>query len=256
MARLGDDPAAEVARAAFARFGLPVDAVETVPDRPTGIAQITVSASGENTIVVTSGANADLGPAAVDAVRDLIASADVVLTQGELPVPTIDALARACAAAGTRLVLNLAPPVAVDAATLAVADPLVVNAHEARTLGLGVDLAPDASAEAWRDVAVSAAGDLARSVVITLGALGAVAADGSGATVVHAPAVEAVDTTGAGDAATGALVAMLAEGHPLGRALLAGAAAGAIAVQAHGTVDSYGTRDDVLALASRLEEDR
>ncbi|MBM7502560.1 ribokinase [Agromyces aurantiacus] len=253
VARVGDDANAEVPRQAFAGFGLATDGVASVPGEPTGVAQITVSGTGENTIVVTSGANSALGVEVVAAERERIAVAGVVLTQGELPVPTIEALAAACDAAGVRFVLNLAPPVAVAEEAVAVADPLVVNVHEARTLGLGAGLADDAPADAWREAAASVVGALARSVVVTLGARGAVAADGTGSWAVAAPEVEVVDTTGAGDAATGTLAAMLAEGSRLLDAVRAAVAAGALAVQGRGTVDSYAARDAVLDLAERME---
>lgn len=253
VARVGDDPAAEVPLRAFAAFGLATDGVTAVSGEPTGIAQITVSGSGENTIVVTSGANASLGADVVDLERDRLARAAVVLTQGELPVPTIEALASACDAAGVRFVLNLAPPVAIAPEALAVADPLVVNVHEGRTLGVGAALPDDAPADAWRDAAASVTGDLARSIVVTLGARGAVAADASGSWAVAAPSVDVVDTTGAGDAATGTLAAMLAEGRPLADAVRVAVAAGTLAVQRRGTVDSYAGRDTVLGLADRME---
>ncbi|RXZ39114.1 PfkB family carbohydrate kinase, partial [Agromyces binzhouensis] len=159
----------------------------------------------------------------------------------------------ACDEAGTRFALNLAPPVGVAAAALAIADPLVVNVHEARAVGIGPALTDHAPAEAWRDAAASVVGDLARSVVVTLGARGAVAADADGSWIVAAPEVEAVDTTGAGDAATGALAAMLAEGRSLPDAVRVAVAAGAIAAQSRGTVDSYAGLADVLALADRTE---
>lgn len=253
VARVGDDAAAEVPLRAFSAFGLATDGVTAVPGAPTGIAQITVSGSGENTIVVTSGANASLGVDVVDEERDRLARAAVVLTQGELPVPTIEALAAACDAAGVRFVLNLAPPIAVAPAALAVADPLVVNVHEGRTLGVGTALSDDASVDAWRDAAASVAGDLARSIVVTLGPRGAVAADATGSWAVAAPSVDVVDTTGAGDAATGTLAAMLAEGRPLADAVRVAVAAGSLAVQRRGTVDSYAARDAVLRLADRME---
>jgi ribokinase len=253
VARLGGDANAEVARSAFARFGLPTDAVATVPHEPTGVAQITVADSGENTIVVTAGANASFDADAVRAESPRLGGAAVALTQGELPVPAIEAIAAACEASTVRFVLNLAPPVPIRRTALAVADPLVVNVHEARTLGLGDALADDAGVEPWRKAAASVVGVLARSLVITLGDRGAVAADSTGSWAVPAPRVEAVDTTGAGDAATGVLAAMLAEGRPLPDAVRAAVAAGALAVQARGTVDSYAGRDAVLALAGRME---
>ena len=199
-------------------------------------------------IIVTGGANLELTPAVVEAERDRIADAALVLTQGELPVATIDRIASAAAEAGVRFVLNLAPPAAVSATTLAAADPLVVNEHEARAVGIGTDAAGD-TLDDWRELAASAADRIARSIVVTLGAAGAVAASADGSWSAAAPRVTAVDTTGAGDGFTGTLAAFLAEGRPLEEALRIAVAAGALAVQARGTVDSYAPRDQVLRVA-------
>ncbi|GGI46388.1 ribokinase [Agromyces flavus] len=254
IARVGDDANADVPMRTFAAFGLATDGVAAVPGEPTGVAQITVNGAGENTIVVTAGANAAFGAEVVEAERERIARGDVVLTQGELPTATIEALSVAADAAGARFVLNLAPPVPVAVGSIALADPLVLNVHEARVVGLGVGLDDDARPDAWRDAAASAVGALARSVVVTLGARGAVAADRTGSWTVPAPDVRAVDTTGAGDAATGTLAAMLAEGRPLPEAVRLAVAAGALAVLRQGTVDSYAARDAVLGLAERMED--
>jgi ribokinase len=248
VARIGTDATGDFALATLERFGLPTGAIAREADAPTGVAQITVADSGENTVIVTSGANLAMTPAVVDAEDDRIADAALVLTQGELPVATIDRIAAASKAAGARFVLNLAPPAAVDTATLAASDPLVVNEHEARAAGIGTD-APDASLDEWRELAASAVGSVARSVVVTLGAAGAVAASADGSWSVEAPRVTAVDTTGAGDGFTGTLAAFLAEGRPLAEALRIAVAAGALAVQARGTVDSYAPRAVVLAAA-------
>jgi len=241
--------AGDFAVATLERFGLPTGALGREPEAPTGVAQITVADSGENTIVVTGGANLELTEAAVDAERQRIASASVVLTQGELPVATIEHVAELAAEAGVRFVLNLAPPAPVGVATLHSADPLVVNEHEARAVGIGTDAA-GTSLDAWRDLAASAVGRVARSVVVTLGSAGAVAASADGSWTAAAPRVDAVDTTGAGDGFTGALAAFLAEGRPLDEALRFAVAAGALAVQARGTVDSYASRDAVLRAAA------
>ncbi|KRE23156.1 ribokinase [Agromyces sp. Soil535] len=248
VARIGTDAAGDFALSTLERFGLPTGAVGRERDAPTGVAQITVADSGENTIIVTGGANLTVTPAVVDAERPRIAAAGLVLTQGELPVPTIERVAELAADAGVRFVLNLAPPAAVRAATVSSADPLVVNEHEARAVGIGTDAA-GASLDAWRELAASAVGHVARSVVVTLGAAGAVAASADGSWIAEAPRVEAVDTTGAGDGFTGALAAFLAEGRPLDEALRFAVAAGGLAVQARGTVDSYAPRAAVLRAA-------
>ncbi|MDR6906122.1 ribokinase [Agromyces sp. 3263] len=265
VARIGADAAGDFALATLERLGVPTNAIDRETDAPTGVAQITVADSGENTIIVTGGANLALTPAVVDAERDRVAAASVVLTQGELPVATIERLAGVADEAGARFVLNLAPPAPVSGATLRSADPLVVNEHEARAVGIApaadaaaaADAAddtrdPDAAGgpiDAWRAAAASAVGRVARSVVVTLGPAGAVAAASDGSWVAAAPRVDAVDTTGAGDGFTGALAAMLAEGRSLDEAVRVAVAAGALAVQARGTVDSYAGRAAVLRAA-------
>ncbi|MGW9631638.1 ribokinase [Agromyces sp. NPDC055520] len=249
VACVGDDASGSFARDTLERLGVATAAILRIPDAATGVAQITVADSGENTVIVTGGANLALTPAVVDAQRDRVAGATVVLTQGELPPATIDRLAAVATTLGTRFVLNLAPPAPVSAATLSVADPLVLNEHEARAVGIGTDAPAGASLDEWRDLAASAAGGIARSIVVTLGAAGAVAADATGSWQAPAPRVTAVDTTGAGDGFTGTLAAFLAEGRALPDALGIAVAAGALAVQARGTVGSYAPRAQVLAAA-------
>lgn len=253
VARVGGDASGDFALAALGRFGVGLGAIERVTDVPTGVAQITVADSGENTVIVTPGANAALTPAVVDAERERLAGASLVLTQGELPVATIDRLAELTSTASVRFVLNLAPPVPVPRSTLAACDPLVVNEHEARAVGIGADAPAGASLATWSSLAADAVGRVARSVVITLGAAGAVAASVDGMWAVPAPRVDAVDSTGAGDGFTGTLAAFLAESRPLHEAVRIAVAAGSLAVQARGTVDSYASRAAVLAAAALTE---
>jgi ribokinase len=258
VARIGADLSGDFAVTTLERFGVSTGAIVRIADAPTGVAQITVADSGENTVIVTGGANLALTPAVVDAERDRIAASALVLTQGELPVDTIERLATVTAELGVRFVLNLAPPAPVDRAALRTCDPLVLNEHEARAVGIGTDAPAGASLDEWRAIAASVtgstAGSVARSVVVTLGAAGAVAASAEGSWTAEAPRVTAVDTTGAGDGFTGTLAAFLAEGCPLDEALRIAVAAGALAVQARGTVDSYAPRAAVLAAAGLSEE--
>lgn len=249
VAQLGDDANAALALGVLEGFGLTTSGIGRSADAPTGVAQITVADSGENTVIVTGGANLALGPEVLDRERARLASAALVLSQGELAVATIERLAEHCTALGVRLVVNLAPPVAVSAEALAACDPLVVNEHEARAVGIGADVPAGAPLEAWRPHAAAAVGRVARSVVVTLGATGAVGASAEGDWAEPAPVVAAVDTTGAGDCFTGTLAAFLAEGRGLAESMRIAVAAGALAVQARGTVDSYAPRAAVLAAA-------
>ncbi|GAA5030891.1 PfkB family carbohydrate kinase [Microbacterium fluvii] len=202
---VGDDEAGRDALAQLRGAGIDIGGVRTT-DAATGIALIAVDPSGENTIIVASGANALVDPSWCD--RLALEAGDVVLVQGEVPVAAIDAAAAAAALGGARFVLNLAPPVEVSATTLAVCDPLVVNEHEASALGIAVD----------------SAGGRVRSLVITLGAAGSAYADAQGKGTLPAAPAEVVDTIGAGDAFTGALAAALAGGAGLPAAVEAGAA--------------------------------
>ncbi len=251
VARIGDDANGAFARAELARFGVDDGALVALDGVSTGSAQITVAESGENTIVIAAGANAAFDVAAVDAEASRFAGAALVLTQGELPTATIDRIADLAVASGTRFVLNLAPPAPVTAETLSAADPLVLNEHEARAIGIAPADASgdDAAVEAWLAAAERAVGTVARSIVVTLGGAGAVAADAEGAHAVAAPRVTAVDTTGAGDGFTGTLAAMLADGRSLEESTRLAVTAGALAVQSRGTAEAYASLDEVLAAA-------
>jgi ribokinase len=199
----------------------------TKSNEPTGVALITVSRTGENTIVVAAGANSSLHSDDVTAtVSSLATAGSVLLAQLEIPVDAVAAAADVVERQGGRFVLNLSPSISVPVRMLGLADPLVVNETEASELaGSLIDSAPDAEIVAKRLLNSS------RSVVITLGGDGGVVADVDG--VLHVPShrVPVLDTTGAGDAFAGALAAALANGAPLRDAVGRGVAAGAKAVQ-------------------------
>ncbi len=214
---LGDDAAGEALRAGLERAGVDTAAVRVVAGEPSGTAVIVVDAEGENSIVVVAGANGRLAAADVGAA---VAGAAIVLVQLEIPEEAVAAAARGAA----RLVLNASPVRALPGAVLAAADPLIVNAGEAAELAAGEpDTDPDALA-----AALLARG--ARSVVVTLGADGARWTTPAGTIACDAPAVDVVDTTGAGDVFAGTLAARLAGGADPEEALAAAVAAGAEAV--------------------------
>ncbi|MEV7086150.1 ribokinase [Streptomyces sp. NPDC093085] len=235
---------------------------------PTGVALITVDPSGDNSIVVSPGANARLSPADVRDAAELLATSRVVSAQLEIPLETVAEVVRGLAP-GSRFVLNPSPPVKLDAEILAACDPLIVNEHEARVLlggAAGADGGPDGGPDGGSDDGPDGGPDgdgagaepadwaralLAlgpRSVVITLGAEGALVADGR--TTVHVPSVpvRAVDTTGAGDAFTAALAWRLGAGEDLATAAGYAARVGAVTVTRPGAQVSYPTAEEVAAL--------
>ncbi|MGW5100301.1 ribokinase [Streptomyces sp. NPDC004100] len=207
---------------------------------PTGVALITVDPSGDNSIVVSPGANARLTPEDVRAAEPLLRAARVVSAQLEIPPETVTEVVRRLPE-GTRFVLNPSPPRPLAPEVLAACDPLVVNEHEARVLLDGSTEDPAAQARA-----LLALGP--RSVVVTLGAEGALVCDESGVRLVAPVRVSAVDTTGAGDAFTAALAWRLGAGAPLAEAAAHAARVGAVAVTRRGAQESYPTADEVAAL--------
>lgn len=238
---VGNDDAATLATTLLREAGVDLQAVLTV-EGPTGLAVISVSDDGENTIVVIPGANGSVNAEAVRADARRLAEAAVVVLQGEIPV---DGIAEAVRIATGRVLLNLAPVVDLEADIIRAADPLVVNEHEgAHVLG---QLDPAAAVPASDHELVEALrAQGVKSVVLTRGALGAICSDGDGTFHVPAPRVRALDTTGAGDAFVGALSARLAAGESLRIASAFAAKVGAFAVQGHGAQGSYAWASDAL----------
>lgn len=220
---------------------LPVALVLSVfifEDRPTGTALILVTPDGENSIV-SPGANHSLDIAAADAAATRWADADVLVLNLESPLDTVEHVAVTAAGSGVRVLLNAAPAHPLRADTLAVCDPLVVNEHEARIL------VADDGARSFEDLARVLLGRGVRSVVITLGADGALHGDAEGIETVPSHAVDVVDTTGAGDAFVGAMACELARGATVGDAVVFATAVAAVSVQTMGAQSSYPDRGEV-----------
>ncbi|MCR8573015.1 ribokinase [Streptomyces sp. Isolate_219] len=244
LARVGGDAYGELLLGAQRAAGTDVTPVIVDGTARTGTAMIIVDPDGDNSIVVSPGANAALTPQDVAAAKDTIAASAVVSLQLEIPMESVRAAASAAEQAGTRVVLNPSPAPTADLAPelLSVADPLVVNEHEARQLSGLSDGTPAEWAQALRDRG-------ARSVVVTLGGDGALVLDADGAENVPGVRVKAVDTTGAGDAFTGALATRLARGDALPEAARFAVRVGAAAVTKPGAQPSYPTRAELEVLA-------
>lgn len=198
VGRVGDDDAGRTLLQSMQQAGVDTGAVTTSASRPTGTALITVADDGDNAIVVSPGANHELGPDHIAAAMDVLADAEVMLLQLEVPLDAVTAAARG---AHGLVVLNPAPapPAGLPPDLLSACDLLVPNETELAVLA-GVDpAAPDPEmADAARGLGVG-------RVVITLGARGALVVEADSETLVPAPVVDPVDTTGAGDAFCAAL---------------------------------------------------
>jgi ribokinase len=222
LGALGDDAAADELLAALVGSGVDVGGVRRVPG-PSGTALITVDGTGENAIVVASGANAAMESLA-DAEREAIAAARVLVMQLEIPLSIVTEAAACARAAETVVVLNAAPARALEPELLRGIDVLVVNEHEARVMGID-----------RRELVV----------VTTLGSRGARWSGPEGEGEVAAPKADVVDTTGAGDTFTGGLAAGLATGLPMAAAIERAVVAATISVETVGAVPSIPTREQV-----------
>ena len=223
--------------------GVDASRVESFSGAPTGSAFITVTPDGENTIIVSPGANRSFGPEEIEAADEDLRQTRILVAQLEVGVEAVETAAHVVHEAGGRLLLNLAPPREVSDALLHRCDPLIVNEHEARFLLGEEPQSPEESAGKLLDLGP-------RSAVVTLGAEGALLAAGDSPRHFPAPEIEAVDTTGAGDAFVGALAAKLARGAPLEEAVTYAVLAGAAAVMSEGAQGSLPTPEEVEKLAA------
>jgi ribokinase len=244
VGRVGDDDFGRATIANLKNEGIDVDLLRVDEHSASGVALIVVDREGENLIAVASGANARVELEDVRAADSAIAEADMVLLQFEIPVETVMAAVAAAAKHGTPVMLNPAPvpPRGMPDGLLAGIDYVTPNAVEAaQLLGAGDDLPAAQLAEGLLEHGAGAA-------FVTLGAMGVCVRTSESAGMVLPPAVEALDTVGAGDCFSGALAVALAEGRGAVDAAQFAAAAAALSVQVAGAQPSLPRRAAVLEM--------
>lgn len=243
ITRVGKDAFAEIARKTWAADGVDTSAVIEDPNNPTGAAFIFVSTeTGNNAIIVESGAAAKLSPDDVRGADKVFAGAKVFMTQFEQPIETAMEGLRVARSHGVTTVLNPAPAVPVDDAIYALCDYVTPNETEAATL-TGLPVGND-------DEALAAAKELvrrgAKNALITLGEKGALLHGADGTHRVPSFKVDkVVDTTGAGDAFGGGFAVALSEGRSPVEAVRFGCATAGFSVQRFGTAPSMPTRAEI-----------
>lgn len=230
---VGDDEHGELLLSSLRDAGVEVDAVERRAVH-TGTAMITVADTGENTIVVSPGANGEVDAAFVDAHAAALQGAGALGLCLEIGDDAVAAAIRQGRAAGAQVVLNLSPFRASATPLTADVDVLLVNQHElAQACGYAPDLGdPEALGQAL-------AGLGARRAVVTLGGDGSVVWDDGKATAVAAFDVDVVDTTGSGDAFLGTILSGLAAGCALAASAALASAVAALAATRPGAQTSY-----------------
>ena len=245
LARVGDDPFGHELRGVLANDGIYCDSVMVTPDVPTGAAMIMVDKLGENSIVISGGANMALSPDDIFSRAELFAQADLVVLQLEIPLPTVRAAMDLARRHSCRIVLDPSPVPGPLPNELLAVDVITPNTIEAEQI-TGIQAAEE---RADRQVASQLIERGARAAVLKTGARGSlvVSADGE---IARVPPyrVDIVDTTGAGDAFTGNLAAAIARGESPAAAAKIANAAGALACTKFGAQAAIPTWDEIRML--------
>jgi len=211
------------------------------PEASTGVALIEVDDSGENSIVVASGANMRVTSLDVDAAQEAISAADLLLLQLEIPLKTVIQAAVLAKRKNVTVVLNPAPARKLTSELLSLVDILIPNETETALLtGL-----PVGSQSEIRAAASSLLTSGIKTGILTLGENGALLSQGGKTNIFPAFQVKPVDTTAAGDAFVGGFAVALAEGKSVTEAIHWGNAAGALATTRLGAQPSLPMRQDV-----------
>lgn len=245
IGRVGNDVFANLAYEIWDAEGVDHRFVTRDDEVATGVASILVDASGENMIAVVLGANLRLRERDIDAARPQIADADMLVVQREINLEIVPYVLRTAKELGVATVLNPAPAAGASRESIQLADFLTPNEIELETLHGGD----------FDDVVSAARGLLSRgdqTAVVTLGARGAQIISHSDSILAPTFAVDAVDTTGAGDTFNAALAVGLSEGKALSDAVRFANAAAALCVTKPGAADSVPFRADVDALLAQF----
>jgi ribokinase len=244
IGRLGRDSLGEQALSGLKREGISVSHVVRDDDHPSGVALIFVGSDGENCIGVAGGANQQLSAKDISRARGLITGARVLLLQLETPLRTVEAAASLAHAAGVGVILNPAPARPLPDRLLRMVMLLTPNETEASILA-GIRVNSVASATRAARILQ---GRGARSVIVTLGANGAIVATEGGVNWIPSFKVRAVDSTAAGDVFNGALAVRIAEGSALPEAVRFAHAAAALSVTRSGAQPSIPGRKAINAM--------
>jgi ribokinase len=253
VGRVGDDFLADHLLASLAESGVATEFVLRDRSVKTASCCIHVDSEGNNTIIIVPQANMACSTEDVDRAAKLLRSANILLCQLEIPIPTVTYAVALAMENRVPAILNPAPAQSIPAALLSQVTILTPNETEAELLsGIAVGAAQEAPGDSW--VAAAAQKLLSvgpQQVIITLGEHGAYLATGSSRRLIATYPVAVVDTTAAGDAFNGALAVALAERREIADAVAFANAAGALATTRAGAQPSLAWRKEVEALLAQ-----
>lgn len=245
LSKLGNDVFGKQFSQLFNDEGINTSFLLSDEDLPSGVALITVDKAGENSIVVASGANASLNTGDITGALDAIASSGILLLQLEIPMPVVEYVVEYAASKGVKVILNPAPAASLSPGLLQKIDILTPNKTEASMIA-GISVT---NMESAKKAAKLICGQGVKTVVITMGPLGAVICESGKCSLVEARKVETVDTTAAGDVFNGAIAVALSEGKDITQAVKFACDAAAISVTRLGAQSSIPYRNELVAQA-------
>lgn len=245
VTKVGKDVFGTVATDFYKNEGMSTSYIFEDDEKETGCALILVDeTTAQNEIVVISGACGNITPEDVEKSRELIESAGILLLQLEINMDAMRKVIDIAYEAGVKIVLNPAPASDIADEILQKIDIITPNETEAQVLtGVKIENKEDAkrAAAVFMEKGV-------KEVVITLGSMGAFAMNSEKSELIDRLSVNAIDTTGAGDAFNGGFVTALAEGKDLFEALRYANVTGALSVTRMGTAPAMPYRNEVDAL--------
>jgi len=244
ISKLGDDFFGRGTEENLKNLKVNIDHLYFTDQALSGVAPITVTEQGENSVIIVSGANNLLTKEEIAAANDQISKAKYLLCQLEIDLDLTKTALQLAKAAGVKTILNPAPAVAeLPDEIYKLVDVFCPNETETEILTKG-------STSTLQDAEAQARILLARgvgTVIITLGERGCLIVDESQSVHVDAPRVEAIDTVGAGDCFVGSLAHFLAKGLNLTQAAERAVKIASISVQGKGTQTSFPTKEDLAA---------
>lgn len=250
ICKVGSDIFGHQAQQLFEEEGIDTSYVRTDPEHPSGVALITVDDRAENCIVVASGANAHLLPADLTGIEKVLEGTEIILVQLEIPIETVEYVARLARQRNKKLILNPAPAHPLSRELLESLYLITPNETEAEMIS-GIKITDEVSAA---EAAARIASMGVEHVIITLGSKGALVYSDRQATLIPAYAIQAVDTTAAGDVFNGALAVSLSEGNSLTHAARFACKASALSISRVGAQASVPYRNELDVADLPLKE--
>ncbi|UKH19198.1 ribokinase [Actinobacillus pleuropneumoniae] len=242
IACIGADDIGRAMKQAFVQDGINPEHIVEVADQMTGIAMIQVADSGENSIVISAGANANLDESVVAQHQATIERADCLLVQLETPLQAVEKALKIAKANHTQVILNPAPAQPLSDEILANIDMITPNETETALL-TGIQVVDEQTAQQAANVFHQKG---IQTVLITLGAKGAFLSENGNGEIIAGFKVTPVDTTAAGDTFNGALAVALLEGKSMRDAVMFAHKASSISVTRMGAQSSIPTRAELV----------